>query len=144
MLEPNHRENADPFRPLQDEINGLKRELATANAALAKDRMRAVSYFFAWALGIAASCAVIAFVAWIISTNAWGETARRNAEAQAVVYLRATHPAVSGSVYCAYEYGNGSVCAGRMLCTARELDGGTLRACCDDDPPAYNDGCRHE
>jgi hypothetical protein len=81
---------------------------------------------------------VLADVAWRLASPcfAWGTDARRNAEAEALRFVRALRPGTAGA---------GAACtdreeAGGRLCLAWAGDE-RIRLACDTDPPGHNDGC---
>mgnify|MGYP003442209254 CR=1 FL=1 len=139
-----YRDHADPFKPLNDEIRELREALARKDAAnndlrasLRRDRVNAVQATF----GIGSLVAIVCGAGWLCFRGmSFGEPARRNAEREATSYFRRTLTTPPTGIYCGTGVG---YCGGNwMLCNGLMPDGRRVRACCDDDGAAANDGCR--
>lgn len=134
-----YRTDADPFKPLQNEVNALKGENETLRVQVARDREKAVNRMFWWLLLFALVGVVAVIVRWRLQGWATGNTARANAEVAARQYFAATVPSPVMSVYC--RSGDDLRCVGdRGLCEGR-VAVETVLACCDDRTPPHNAGC---
>jgi|GEM_PF-4932545 len=140
-LEANHRENANPFAPLQAELLAAKQENAKLKEKVKADRVAAVKAFFAYVLTCAAVC-TLGFAGIKFSTTMnMGTAARTAAEAQASHFFTLQTTTLINPPYCTDSV-VGLCNVGQYLCSGTATNGRRLfHICCDDDPAEYNDGC---